>query len=155
MQHYDTTTALGTTLAAAIEHLQVKIGVTGCPLSYNYKKYSCLATNTWTRSLWEMSSAYGIEVKLKYSKMKQPRGSQDKCIMEMIVEGSGMSNSELERFNRPFKHQQAIFLSDIATSKGDTINRLLLSDWQETQEGRLDRNRSTITFGMEMPTKKD
>ena len=87
--------------------------------------------------------------------MKQPRGSQDKCIMEMIVEGSGMSNSELERFNRPFKHQQAIFLSDIATSKGDKINRLLLSDWQETQKGRLDRNRSTITFGMEMPTKED
>ena len=101
------------------------------------------------------NSAYGIEVKLKYPTMKQPRGSQDKCIMEMIVEGSGMNNSELESFNRPRKRQQAIFLSDIATAKGDKFDRLLLSDWQETQEGRLGRNRSTITFGMEMPTKED
>ena len=53
LQHYGTTTALGTTLSAAIEHLQVEIGVTGCPLTYDYKKYSCLATNTWTKSLWE------------------------------------------------------------------------------------------------------
>ena len=89
LQHYDTTTtALGTPLLAAIEHLQVEIGVTGCPLLYDYKKYSCLATNTWTKSLWEKISAYGIEVKLKYPQMKQPRWSQDKCIMEMIVEGS-------------------------------------------------------------------
>ena len=140
LQHYGTTTALGTTLAAAIEHLQVEIGVTGCPLSYDYMKYSCLAMNTWTKSLWEKISAYGIGVKLKYPTMKQPRGSQDKCIMEMIVESSGMSNSELESFNRSRKRQQAIFLSDIATAKGDKIDRLLLSDWRETQEGRLGRN---------------
>ena len=38
LQHYDTTTALGTTLSAAITHLQVEIGVTGYPLSYDYKK---------------------------------------------------------------------------------------------------------------------
>ena len=155
LQHYGTTIALGTTLSAAIEHLQVEIGVTGCPLLYDYKKYSYLATNTWTKSLLEKISAYGIEVKLKYPKMKQPRGSQDKCIMEMIVEGSGMSNKELESFNRPRKRQQAIFLSDIATAKGNKIDRLLLSDWQETHEGRLGKNRSTITFGVEMPTKGD
>ena len=128
------TTALGKTLAAAIEHLQVEIGVTGCPLSYDYKKYSCLATDTWTKLLCENISAYGIEVKLKYPKMKQPRGSQDKCIMEMIVEGPGMSNKELASFNRPRKRQQAIFRSDISTAKGDKIDRLLLSDWQETHK---------------------
>ena len=73
----------------------------------------------------------------------------------MIVEGSGMSNGELASFNRPRKRQQAIFLSDIATAKGDKIDRLLLSDWQETHEGRLDRNRSNITFRLEIPTKGD
>ena len=87
--------------------------------------------------------------------MKQPRGSQDKCIMEMIVEGSGMSNEELASFNRPRKRQQAIFLSDIATAKGDKIDRLLLSDWQETHKVRLGKNRSTITFGLEIPNKGD
>ena len=146
------TTALETTLTAPIEHLQVEIGVTGYPLSYDYKKYSCLAADTWTKLLWGKISAYGIEVKLKYSKMKQPRGSQDKCITEMIVEGSGMSNNELASFNRPRKRQQAIFLS---TAKGDTIDRILLSDWQETHEGLLGKNRSTITFGLENSTKGD
>ena len=66
-----------------------------------------------------------------------------------------MINDKLASVNRPRKRQQAIFLSDITTAKGDKINRLLLSDWQETQEGRLCRNRSTITFGLEMPTKGD
>ena len=64
-------------------------------------------------------STYGITVKLKYSTMKQPRGSQDKCIMEMIVEGFNMCDKDLVHFNRPHKHQQATFLSDITTAKGD------------------------------------
>ena len=68
LQHYGRTTALRTTLSAAIEHLQVEIGLTGCPLPYDYKKYSCLATYKWTKSLWEKMSAYGIKVKLKYPK---------------------------------------------------------------------------------------
>ena len=76
LQHYGTTTLLGTSLTAAIEHLQVEIRVTGCPLSYDYKKYSCLATNTRTKLLWEKISTYRIEVKLKYPKMKQPRSSK-------------------------------------------------------------------------------
>ena len=64
------------------------------------------------------NSAYRIEVKLKYPTMKQPRGSQDKCIMEMMVEGFGMCNKDLLSFNRPRKHQRATFLSDITTTKG-------------------------------------
>ena len=32
LQHYGTTTALGTTLTVAIQHLQAEIGVTGYPL---------------------------------------------------------------------------------------------------------------------------
>ena len=56
------------------------------------------------------------------------RGSQDKCIMEMIVEGSGMCNKDLTIFTRPHKRQRAIFLSDIPTAKGDKINKLLMSD---------------------------
>ena len=85
--------------------------------------------------------------------MKQPRGSQDKCIIEMTVEGSGMFNKELTSFNRPRTRRQAIFLSTISTAKGDKIDRLLLSDWQDTHKGLLGKNRSTITFGLENPTK--
>ena len=59
--------------------------------------------------------------------MKQPRGSQDKCIMEMIVNIFGMCDKDLVSFNRPRKHQQATFLSDITTAKRDKINKLLMS----------------------------
>ena len=75
------------------------------------------------------SSAYGTEVKLKYPKMKQPGSSQDKCIMEMIAEGFRMYYKDLMSFNRPRKHQQATFLSDITMAKKYNIDKLLMSDW--------------------------
>ena len=76
LQHYGRTTAPRTTLSAAIEHLQVEIGLTRCPLPYDYKKYSCLATYKWTKSLWEKISAYGIKVKLKYPKRNNQRAAK-------------------------------------------------------------------------------
>ena len=100
----------------------------GCPLLCSYTKYEFLATNIWTKMLWKNVSAYGIKVGLNYPKMKQPRGSQDKCIMEMLVKGFGMNKKEPIRFNRVRKHQQATFLSDITTAKRDKIDKLLMSD---------------------------
>ena len=100
-------------------------------------------------------SAYGIEFKLKYLAMKQPRGSQDKCIMEMTAKGFGMCDKDLMSFNRPRKHQQAFFLSDITTAKRDKTNKLLISDWQKIHKALLGENRSTISFGSENPPKED
>ena len=82
LQHYGTTGALGTTLTAAIEHLQVEVGCTGCPLNLDYQKFGHLATDTWAKSLWEKIRTYEIEVSLDYKKLKQPRGAADKCLME-------------------------------------------------------------------------
>ena len=65
--------------------------MTGCPLLYDYTMHGMLATNTWTNTLWEKINAYGIDVTLNYPELKPPRGSQDKCIMEMLVEGFGMT----------------------------------------------------------------
>ena len=132
-----TSTSLTTTRTEAIDHMQVEIGVIGCPLLYDYNKYRCLATNRWTKTLWENITAYDIEVRLKYPTMKQPNGSQDKRIMEMLVEGFGMCNKNLMHFNRPCNHQQATFLSYTATAKGGEIGKLLMSNWQETHEGFL------------------
>ena len=53
LQHYGTDSTLGHTMIAALEHLQLEIGVEGCPLCYSFQKYGCLATNTWAKSLWE------------------------------------------------------------------------------------------------------
>ena len=49
LQHYVSTNALGTTLAASVKYMQIEIEVTGCPLFYEYIKYSCLSTDTWKK----------------------------------------------------------------------------------------------------------
>ena len=64
LQHYGTDSALGHTMMAALEHMQLEIRVEGCPLGYSFKKYGCLATNTWAMSLWEKTQAFKIDVTL-------------------------------------------------------------------------------------------
>ena len=63
LQHYGRDSALGDTMTAAMEHLQLEIGVEGCPLGYSFQNYDCLATNTWAKSLWEQVQVY---LRLKY-----------------------------------------------------------------------------------------
>lgn len=72
LQHYGTDTSLGDTLTTALQHLQIDTGVLGCPLEYDFKTYSCLATNTWANSLWEKVCVMGIEAKLDYKALKPP-----------------------------------------------------------------------------------
>ena len=76
---------------------------------------------------------FEIENSLNYPKLKPQRESQDKCIMEMLVKGFSMTEKELVHFKIMHKCQQATFLSDIVTASGDTIEKLLMSYWQETQ----------------------
>ena len=64
LQHYVTARALGHTMMGALEHMQLKIGVKGCPLGYRFQKYCCLATNTWAKFLWEKTQAFKIDVAL-------------------------------------------------------------------------------------------
>ena len=66
LQDYGTNTALGDTMAATMEHLQLEIGVEGCPLDYSFEKYGSLATNTWAKSLLEKIQVYKIEILLDY-----------------------------------------------------------------------------------------
>ena len=66
LQHYGMDTVLGTKLTAAIENVQVEIGMTRCPLLYDYNKYGILVTNVWTKTLWVKISAYRIEVSLNF-----------------------------------------------------------------------------------------
>ena len=39
LQHHGTDSALGHTMMAALEHMQLEIGVEGCPLGYSFQKY--------------------------------------------------------------------------------------------------------------------
>ena len=73
----------------ALEHLQLKTGAAGCPLGYDFKKYGCLASNTWAKLLWEKVQDMNIEVKLDYKDIEPPRGRRDKCLMEIFGKDPG------------------------------------------------------------------
>ena len=74
LQHYVTGSALGHTMMVAMEHLQLEIGVKGCPLGYSFQKYGCLAIKTWAKSLWEKVQAFKIKISLDYEGLHRPRG---------------------------------------------------------------------------------
>ena len=81
---------------AALEHMQLEIGVEGCPLGYSFQKYGCLATNTWAKSLWEKTQALKINVALDYKGLNRPRGQQDRCLMEVLIEDHDLGVLETE-----------------------------------------------------------
>ena len=72
LQHYGTDSALGHTMMAALEHMQLEIGVEGCPLGYSFQKYGCLVTNTWAKSLWGKIQAFKIDVTLHRLQRPEP-----------------------------------------------------------------------------------
>ena len=74
LQHYGPDSALGHTMMAALEHMQLKKGVEGCPLGYSFQKYDCLEINTWAKSLWEKTQALKINAMLDYRGLHSPRG---------------------------------------------------------------------------------
>ncbi len=53
LQHYGQPTGLGITLLAALENMQIKIGLPDCPLDYDYKVkvWNHLATYSWIKLL--------------------------------------------------------------------------------------------------------
>ena len=53
------------------------------------------------------------------------------------------------------KHQEAIFISDIATAIGSKIDSTYVGDWHSSLEGYLGKHRSYYKFGREVPTTQD
>ena len=51
LQHYGTDSPVGITLQATMENLQIELGVSGCPLNYDYTIWAHLVTNSWIKSL--------------------------------------------------------------------------------------------------------
>ena len=61
----------------------------------------------------------------------------------------------MRRLNRMRTHQEAMFLSNIATAGGGKINRTYTEDLKESHEGKAGRHRSKLIFGTEHPTRED
>ena len=78
----------------------------------------------------------------------------NKCIVERFVNES-VRGHELVAINRVRKHQQAMFVSDIAEANGKLIEAIYLASWEDSYERELGRRRSHFYFGTEHPTKTD
>ena len=145
-------------MTAALEHLQLKIGVEGYLLNYKFDKYGCLATNTWSRLLWEKVQMMKLEIKLHYVVLSRRRGQQDRYLMEMFAEDLGVRELVSWRLNWVRKHQEATFLLDIATVGGGKIGCHYVSrgldklpqrtDWQ-TPVGTIFSKRAPHQRGLE------
>ena len=146
LQHYGTETAIGTYLTASLENLQLELGVSGCPLNYDYDVWGKLATDSWVKSLWERVCRFKIKLDIEYKKLPPPR-EFDECIMERLVR-EGVQGKQLTSLNRVRKHQEALFLSDIVTANGQRIDPIYLSSWHESYERHL-RARGDHYFPLE------
>ena len=124
MQHYNTETALGITLTATLEELQIELGVQGCPLTYDYEIWGHLAEHSWIKALWEKVYRLDIDLHLDYDDLRPPR-DRDRCLMEVYVE-AGLRGKQLQQINRARMHQEVMFLSDVASANGRYIEHHFL-----------------------------
>ena len=71
------------------------------------------------------------------------------------LEREGFRGKDLAGINWARKHQEAIFLSDIASENDSKIDSTHVGDWKFFLEGRLDRYRSYFEFGKECSIDQD
>ena len=75
--------------------------------------------------------------------------------MEILVEDHNVGDEVLQQVNRVRKHQEVIFLSDMATVGDEKVKSYYAEDWTLGHEGTTWKRRSDLVFGRECPTKED
>ena len=96
-----------------------------------------------------------IEVKLDYRVMKLSRGPCNKYLMKKFAEELGTKEQVSMKLNRVRKHQEAVFMSGIATASGIKVNSVYANDSKGRNEGKIGRHRPELIFGMGCPTKEN
>jgi hypothetical protein len=61
LTHYGCETAVGRLLQISWELLTLELGMGSQPLSVDFVQYGAWATNSWLKSLWEKTWAFGIQ----------------------------------------------------------------------------------------------
>ena len=67
--------AIGITLIASHENLQIELWVPNNSITYNFGIWGALVTHLWTKSLWKKSDAFVIDIRLIY-KVSRSLGSR-------------------------------------------------------------------------------
>ena len=105
------------------------------------------------KSLWDRIWNNDIQLEVDYKPLTMPR-EYDECIMERSV-NERVRGHELVAINRVRKHQQAMFVLDIAAANGKSIKAIYLASWEDSYERELGRRRSHFDFGTEHSMKTD
>eukprot|EP00804_Cyclotella_cryptica_P019411 CCRYP_006610-RA/>CCRYP_006610-RA protein AED:0.67 eAED:-0.49 QI:0/0/0/0.33/1/1/3/0/407 len=120
VQHWAMPSPIGQMLRASMELLQLEIGCAGCPLAEPFQFMGPHITHSWLRSLWEVVDKYKLQIVIDYPIMQMPR-TNDRLIMS-IAHISGIKGDVLLRVNRCRLFLCSIFLSDLATANGRSLD---------------------------------
>ena len=64
---------------------------------------------------------FKIEISLDYNGLHQPRGQQDRCLMQILVEDHKVGDDVLQRVNRVRKHHVSVRHSDRGRQKSGRL----------------------------------
>jgi len=147
VQHWNMPSPLGQMLRASMELLQLEVGCVGCPLSQPFHPIGHIITHSWLRSFWEVVSEYNLQIVVDYPTLELPR-SNDRTIMSIALL-MGFLGEELLRINRCRMFLCAIFLSDLATASGWSL------DSERCDRCRDHTEDSDYNFPRESPSEQD
>ena len=75
--HWSHNTTLGQALHLSFELVQVETGLYGNFLLRDYSTFECLASHTWFKQIWELTSHYRVQVHLLEGIIIPPRREHD------------------------------------------------------------------------------
>ncbi|KAL3760545.1 hypothetical protein ACHAWU_009506 [Discostella pseudostelligera] len=146
LQHYGSLSTLGKKLMSSLHFLQLQLGCSGCPILQDYVSFGHLATLSWVKMFWESLHHCPGTVEIDYSGIPLQREG-DITIMDM-AKLSSLDKDGLTSVNRCRCYGHIMFLSDISTAAGDSIDDDFLS-------GPFTPLQSSFTFPPEEPTSSD
>lgn len=146
LQHYNTPSIIGKKLTCSLHLLQLQLGTNSNPFLLSYKRFGHLAPHSWASRYWESIEHFPIRLFLEYNTIAFPR-RHDKTIMSFLNQHMPTA-AIISSINRCRCYLNLLFLSDIATADGKSIDQDLLC------RGAIPRT-STYSFPPELPTRQD
>ena len=145
-QHYGTPSSLGRKISVSLHWLQLQIGSADCPLSMDYGTWAHLSPTCWTKCFWETLSKYDVGLDMTYGNLSMQREG-DKTIMDFLLPYM-TTNKKMMAVNRCRCYLNAIFLSDMTSLDGSSVNDDMI--W-----GSRTPLRTRMRFPPEQPTRDD
>jgi hypothetical protein len=124
LMHYGCNTTTGQLMQTSYLMFFFELGLSFTPLQESYSRYSFLVTHSWMKMLWEKVSKFDIKIVMMAASQKFPReGNQ--FIMQVLAR-KGYNSDALLWLNTVQISLELLFMSDILTASGNTINTEIL-----------------------------